>query len=367
MMHVNQRLATLYLNHGGFTELATAIHPDDDMYAVLDREPSIRPEAKAFAYFKSGYEALLSLENVVSQLGRSLADFPRVLDFACGYGRITRFLVNAIGPERVHCSDILPGAVEFVRDTLSIHGYRSRTNPRSVRFPRPYDLIFVGSLFSHLPPRRFSQWLRVLYSALSSDGLLVFSTHGEKVRPEVVKDPSGFTFVRRSESAILKKREYGSSFVRPDVVRDLAAAEGIENMLLLEKDLWLLQDLWVVSKRGLRHGSRLAPTSKIYGRLDSVTVDPHGESQASGWAFDWANGAPLAEVSLLVNDLVYPARRGEERPDVAAMFGRDDVRSAGWSASGDSASLPRGELDVLVNGVSSSGVRMIFDVTVTRN
>ena len=76
-----------------------------------------------------------------------------------------------------------------------------------------FDLIYVGSLYSHLPRERFEAYLRRMFDALAPQGLLIFTTHGDAVEPGIPKEPGGFTFVPSSESERLDTQEYGSSFV----------------------------------------------------------------------------------------------------------------------------------------------------------
>jgi hypothetical protein len=99
-----------------------------------------------------------------------------------------------LGPTRVVVSDVVPDAVEFA----AAHFWRARLLvcqcSRSVQWPRSYSLVFVLSLFSHLPRSTWSRWLKVLFDAVEPGGLLVFTTHGVKAADfdHVTLDDEGY-------------------------------------------------------------------------------------------------------------------------------------------------------------------------------
>ena len=96
----------------------------------------------------------------------------RVLEFASGHGRFTRHLTKALGAGRVVVSDVVPSAVEFSKNTFGVDGFLSASAPEQVQWPQRYALVFVLSLFSHLPRSTWSRWLKVLYEAVAPGGLL---------------------------------------------------------------------------------------------------------------------------------------------------------------------------------------------------
>ena len=73
-----------------------------------------------------------------------------ILDFACGCGRVTRWMVTTCGAGRVSASDIDPHAVDFVHKTFGVSGFTSTANARDLPRAGPCDAILVVSLFSHL-------------------------------------------------------------------------------------------------------------------------------------------------------------------------------------------------------------------------
>jgi SAM-dependent methyltransferase len=88
---------------------------------------------------------------LLERADQPLVKMNHVLEFASGHGRFTRHLVKAIGPGRVTVSDVVADAVDFARQSFGVQGFVSHAVPEQLAWPRRYDLVFVLSLFSHLP------------------------------------------------------------------------------------------------------------------------------------------------------------------------------------------------------------------------
>ena len=75
-------------------------------------------------YHRTGETMCNDLSGALARNGLTLEDAHSVLDFACGYGRATRWLVIRCGAGRVAASDIDPKAVAFCTPDLfglSVH------------------------------------------------------------------------------------------------------------------------------------------------------------------------------------------------------------------------------------------------------
>jgi len=358
----NMRIGRLFLEQQGLGEVVEEIHPADAMYQTIAHGADMRPECGRFTYFRSGYEALLALENVLRCTDKPLSSRQRVLEFACGYGRVTRHLVGVVSSDQIYCSDIVEDAVRFVRDTFGVNGFVSSTQPEQLVMKDSFDVIFVSSLFSHLPWNRFVDWLRVLYNALTPDGVLVFSTHGYGICHDIKKCGSGYTFVSRSESNVLDSSEYGTSYVRPDAVKLLADSAGVAQLYAKERELWQFQDLYVASRSALTGLEEWPRTSVIDGRVD-IFHQLDNSFYVSGWAADRAGGAPLADIRLSCLDIEARAEVGFLRSDVAEIRKRPDYERSGWQLEGRWAGLHQDAV-LLAFARSSSGVEMCFDAKV---
>lgn len=194
------------------TGLDCSISPNDDIFGFFAGHPSsVNPLRD---YFADGWRTLSELMLLLEAVDQPLLQTQNMLEFASGHGRFTRHLVKAMGAQRITVSDVVPDAVAFARETFGVQGFLSASLPEAVQWPRQYDLVFVLSLFSHLPRSTWSRWLQVLRNAVAPGGLLVFSTHGEKAArfDSVALDGEGFFFAPSSESKAIDAQEYGTAF-----------------------------------------------------------------------------------------------------------------------------------------------------------
>src|SRR4029450_6397039 len=147
------------------------VHIDDQMY---------RSDATAHVphYVEDARPGMENLRETLAAANRTWADVRRCLDFASGYGRVTRWLVRELPPARVTAADVDRQAVRFCAFEFRVRPLRVPRGADELRLDGPYDLIFVGSLLTHLPLPACAATLAALVKALELGGLLVFSTQG---------------------------------------------------------------------------------------------------------------------------------------------------------------------------------------------
>ncbi len=117
-----------------------------------------------YAKLRDGYER---------HVGRSLAD-ARVLDFGCGWGRLTRYLLRDVAPGRLYGCDPVEGILDVCRaNGLTATLARSAFLPERVPFDEPFDLAFAFSVFTHLSEAAHERCLGALHRALRPGGLLI--------------------------------------------------------------------------------------------------------------------------------------------------------------------------------------------------
>ena len=229
--------------------LDATIDPGDDVYGFFAGFGAWSSPMRD--YLADGWRTLSELMLLLEQAGRPLVGFANVLEFASGHGRFTRHLARAIGAQRVTVSDVVAGAVDFARAHFGVHGFDSARQPQDVHWPQQYDLVFVLSLFSHLPRATWKPWLARLWEAVAPGGVLVFSTHGAEAvrRAGVALDAAGYFFAPSSESNAIDAQEYGTAFTSEDFVRAALAecAPGAEANCT-PAWFWAHQDAFVVHK-----------------------------------------------------------------------------------------------------------------------
>jgi SAM-dependent methyltransferase len=153
----------------GYPNIATLL-PDvpapelQEMWNGLSGVPLARQSRGFYARLREIYER---------HGPRSLAD-SHVLDFGCGWGRLTRMLARDVGPGALYGCDptqaILDVCAELrVPATLA----RSEFVPERLPFDRRFDLAYAFSVFTHLSERSHQACLRALHDALEPGGILV--------------------------------------------------------------------------------------------------------------------------------------------------------------------------------------------------
>lgn len=149
----------------GRARLDTAIGEDDQMF-----------EGDLDSYLRVCHSALAQIGHAMAICGRtSLAS---VLDFACGHGRVLRGLRAAFPEAELTGADINRDGVDFCARQFGALPVHSDPDPAKVELAGGHDLIWVGSLFTHLDAERCRAFLDLLRRNLAEGGLLVFSTHG---------------------------------------------------------------------------------------------------------------------------------------------------------------------------------------------
>ncbi|HNZ97272.1 MAG: class I SAM-dependent methyltransferase [Acidobacteria bacterium] len=255
-------------------------------------------------YFADGVRILSLLRQLVAWRWGSWERVGSLLDFAAGYGRLTRLLVHTLPPERLAVAEILPGALDFQRERFGVATLPSTAQPERFACARTFQLVLAGSLFTHLPRAAFTGWLGRLAALVAPGGLLVFSAHDLGLRPAGEPPPAdGFLFEPRSESRALAREEYGSTWVSEAFVRAaLAEAAPGRDCLRLPRAYCGFQDLYLVGAPG----ETLAPPPVLDlgpdGHVEKVAFPGRERLSLSGWARDPSTDSPPAAVELHLGD-----------------------------------------------------------------
>jgi len=151
------------------TKTESRISPKDDMLVEGDGDH----------YFKAGLSAIGCIEEALQQAGSITVN--AILDLPSGYGRVQRFLVHRFPKARITACDLMPDAIRFCAKTFGATPAQSSYNLDELSFATKFDLIWCGSLITHLDADRTRALLRFFTNHLTAEGLLVLSTHGDFV------------------------------------------------------------------------------------------------------------------------------------------------------------------------------------------
>ncbi len=307
---------------------------DDEMYLFALSNVKDDRDRALVRYYSLGRRILDTIKQIVDWHFGSFENVPSFLDFACGYGRFTRFLIQEMPPERIWVSDISTKAVKFQTEYLNVNGIVSTGNPENYLVDRKFNCIVVNSFFSHIPEKTFSHWLQNLYNSLTPNGILIFSVHDECLRAPGAEMPAkGILFSPNSEIQSLDKEEYGTTYVTEKFVRENVSSisSGKAFVHRIEKGLCRFQDLYIVINQSVREFSSLKINHHPEGYVDVAAFTKKGNLYLEGWAIDGNQEGSIEEVQVLVNGKV--VQRCEpfyERPDLSVEFQENAILQSGW-------------------------------------
>lgn len=148
----------------------TIIHDSDQMFTGSKER-----------YFRCGKDAIKKICGIINT-----ADSPpltTILDFACGYGRVARYLRAAFPDVAITVSDVMEPAVAFCATTFSVYPHISSNNLDQVTItkgntPQQFSLIWSGSLMTHFDEDQARNLIALFERHLNQDGLVIFTIHG---------------------------------------------------------------------------------------------------------------------------------------------------------------------------------------------
>jgi len=324
------------------------IDPGDEMLSFLVQAGDGDRERALYAYFQSGASIAAAMAQVLGWRFGEPGRTGKLLDFASGYGRVTRFLVRLLPAERIWVSDVYAAGVSFQQRRFGVHGIVSSVRPEEFAAAvggAVFDAILVTSLFTHLPEERFVAWLRVLMSLLAPGGVLAFSVHDRGLLPPgQALPPGGLLFQEISESGSLAGADYGSTWVSEEFVRgalgralDGAAAPG--SLRRLARGLCNFQDLYVAVPEAGADFSALAFRGEPQLYVERCALAGPDLLDLRGWAGILGSGDLAAVEVLLDGELLARLPIDGARPDVAALLGDPRLERSGW---GGACRLPQG-------------------------
>lgn len=212
-------------------------------------------------YFKVGQSAL---QNINQALAVANIEPKRILDLPCGHGRVLRHLTAQFPEASITACDLDSQAVDFCAKTFGVRGVYSSKNVSSLDMGEKYDLIWCGSLLTHLDQAPFIQWLEFFSRHLAEDGIALFTTHGRFVQKKMSSGQMHYGLDTHSIITCLKSclqsgfgyanypdsNDYGVSLSLPSwVLRQLQSLPELSLISFREQGWDGHQDVVVIQKR----------------------------------------------------------------------------------------------------------------------
>jgi len=130
-------------------------------------------------YFKVGLSAIHCIDEALAQA--DLKEVRRILDLPCGSGRVMRFLRHRFPNAQITACELEAGPVKFCVRTFGAEPAFSSLNLDEVSLGKNFDLIWCGSLVTHLNERGIVALLRLFQRHLAASGIMIFTTNGDFV------------------------------------------------------------------------------------------------------------------------------------------------------------------------------------------
>ena len=230
------------------------VHHQDYIFQFLVNNQSFQSEDDAVEYyFNDASNSAKKLSYYISEICNIKDKKFELLEFASGYGCVTRHLANELKDAIITSCDIHKDAVNFIEDKIGNYAIISNSKPELFTTPINYDVIFALSFFSHMPKETWGRWLMSLVAKLKDNGFIIFTTHGLKSRkcfnyPDL--DEEGFWFLNSSsEQKDINTDEYGQTIVQPKYVfNKIFCCKCIRLIMFQEAVWWGHQDLYIVKK-----------------------------------------------------------------------------------------------------------------------
>jgi SAM-dependent methyltransferase len=143
------------------------------------------------AYFAAGKSALRLVDGALTLLGRDRESIRSILDFPSGHGRVLRFFRQAFPWAHLTASDIDEEGVRFCNETFDAVPHVSSKNIEGIEFARKFDLIWVGSLLTHVNHQDWYRFVNLWTRSLAPGGILLFTYASTFVRYLAATDEFG--------------------------------------------------------------------------------------------------------------------------------------------------------------------------------
>ncbi len=316
------------------------------------------PARACIRYYFNGRRILDTVRQVLTWHFEDLSKISAFLDFASGYGRLTRFLVQEISPENIWISDIYTEAVQFQIEQFQVQGIVSTTYPDDYFLQQQFDCILACSFFSHLPQSTFLSWLKKLYSLLSPQGILMFSVHDRALLPpHLAISSSDLLFIPNSESRTLDVNEYGTTYVGETFVANClnTLSQGQAIYSRIPQGICRYQDLYLVTRTPQKSLSSLQFSHHPQGKIEQCELTEAGNLLLKGWVSEINPNSQLEAILVLINGALIPN-------GLLSLQPVNDQGQWSWSYQIPLEDVAQ-ESIILIKAVNSQGLEWVFETT----
>lgn len=179
-------------------------------------------------------QSLAAIKTIVPRYeevtGRNIRD-AAILDFGCGWGRLTRLLYKYTSTENLYGVDPWDSSLEECRKHgLKIQLAKSEDIPTTLPFRHKFDLIFAFSIFTHLSEKTAHAVMKALRLSIADQGMLMITVRpmvfwdffdGGKPAPEILEQHArtGFAFRPHARPPVGGEVTFGDTSISLGYIR----------------------------------------------------------------------------------------------------------------------------------------------------
>jgi SAM-dependent methyltransferase len=193
-------------------------------------------------YFGVGLSAVRCIDEAITAAGPLAVN--RILDLPSGHGRVLRFLALRFPQAEITASDLDRMGVDFCVTAFGAQGIYAKLNLEDFSAGGRFDLIWCGSLVTHLNAEDIRRLLACFVRELAPNGLLILTTHGDRVIQRMVDHEFDYGIPPESIALIVEAyrsdgfgftdypdaQDYGVSLTSPEWIRRVADEIDLEEV-----------------------------------------------------------------------------------------------------------------------------------------
>jgi SAM-dependent methyltransferase len=174
--------------------------------------PNERMVADTLAAYLSVGRSTIDLLRFLWLTKRERKQPSRILDFGCGHGRVARHLRVWAPDSTIFAADVRTDAIEFCASVLGCVPVQLTPTFGEAILPGEIDLVWVGSVFTHIDHSRMRVLFEWLWRSVSPGGYLMITTHGEHAKRIVESGKMRFIAPEKWKSILDQYRSSGCGY-----------------------------------------------------------------------------------------------------------------------------------------------------------
>ncbi|GAN53757.1 class I SAM-dependent methyltransferase [Tanticharoenia sakaeratensis] len=188
------------------------VFPDDELQREIHGHSGEVSLHEAHAFYRE-------IKSYCAYAGRPLMPHHGLLDFGCGWGRMTRLFMKDVRPERLFGVDSTSRfLIEARRCNPALNFLSCELVPPLIIGDGAFDLVTSWSVFSHFDEFLANHWIREFHRLLRPGGLVMLTTQSRRF--------ISFCAEMRARRAAGMKLEHGWYEACADSFTDEAAANS---------------------------------------------------------------------------------------------------------------------------------------------